>query len=484
MNGEQQMAYNYPFPCSPFKTINYDNMKKFLFGQIVLIALFNQTLLQAQDNVVDEVIWVVGDEAILRSDVENWRLQAQMQGQRINGDPYCIIPEQMAIQKLYLHQAKLDSIEAPENQVLQRVEAQINYAINQVGGSKEKLEEYLHKPISVIREEWKQDFREQSMVQTMQHKLVEKIKVTPAEVRTFFNRIPKDSLPYIPMNVEVQIITLEPVVSLDEIDDIKKRLREYTDQVTSGQREFSSLARIWSEDEESAKRGGELGFLGKGALLPEFATVAFDLNDPKKVSRIVETEYGFHIIQLIEKRGDRINVRHLLLRPKISKEELNKARLKLDSIQMDIIANKFTFEEAATYLSQDKETRNNKGLMVNQNPSAYSNRTGTSRFEMEELPPEIARAIYNMNIGDISPAFTMINSKQKNVVAIVKLKSKIEGHKADLSEDFQALKSMVEEEKREAILNKWLDNKIKETYVRIDEKWKNCDFQMKGWSVE
>jgi peptidyl-prolyl cis-trans isomerase SurA len=313
--------------------------------------------------------------------------------------------------------------------------------------------------------------------------LVENVKVTPGEVRTFFNRIPKDSLPYIPTTVEVEIITLEPVISLAEIDDIKKRLREYTEQVTSGKREFSTLARMWSEDLESAKRGGELGFVGKGTLLPEFATVAFELNDPKRVSRIVETEYGFHIIQLIEKRGDRINVRHILLKPKVSREELEEARLKLDSIRTDIINNKFSFEEAATYLSHDKDTRNNKGLMVNQTQS-YSDRVGTSHFEMDELPPEIAKMVYNLNVGDISPVFTMVNSKQKNVVAVIKLKSKTEGHKADLSEDFQALKSMVESEKEETLLNKWLDNKRRETYVRINENWKNCDFLMKGWNIE
>ncbi|MDR2057671.1 MAG: peptidylprolyl isomerase [Dysgonamonadaceae bacterium] len=457
-------------------------MKKF-FPALISLIIFAQLCTQAQDNVIDEVIWIVGDDAILRSDVENWRLQMQIGNQRLKGDPYCIIPEQLAIQKLYLHQAKLDSIEISENQVAMEVESRINNAINQVG-SKEKLEEYLTKPISSIREIWKQTVREQALVNEMQKKLVGSIKVTPSEVRSFFNRIPQDSLPYIPTTVEVEIITLEPLVSLAEIDDIKKRLREYTEQVTSGQREFSTLARLWSEDIESARRGGELGFLGKGSLLPEFATVAFELNDPKKVSRIVETEYGYHIIQLIEKRGDRINVRHLLLRPKVSKEELEEARHQLDSVRTDIVNAKFTFEEAATYLSHDKDTRNNKGLMVNQNQSSSSNRSGTSRFEMDELPPEISRVIYNMKVGDISPVFTMINSKQKNVVAIVKLKSKIEGHKADLSEDFQELKAMVQVEKEEALINEWVSNKIKETYVRINENWKNCDFQMKNWINE
>jgi peptidyl-prolyl cis-trans isomerase SurA len=439
--------------------------------------------MQAQDNVIDEVIWVVGDDAILRSDVENMRLQMQLENQHLTGDPYCTIPEQMAVQKLYLHQAKLDSVDIPESQVFQNVERRINYAISQVG-SKEKLEEYLGKPVSAIREEWRQMTKEQEMVRSMQQKLVGSIKITPSEVRTFYNRIPQDSLPFIPTTVETQIITLEPIIALEEIDDIKRKLRDYTEQVTSGKREFSTLARLYSEDTESAKRGGELGFVGKGTLVPEFAAVAFELNDPKKVSRIVETEYGYHIIQLVEKRGDRINVRHILLKPKVTKEELETASVKLDSIRTDIVNGKFTFEEAATYLSNDKKTRNNKGLLVNQGTDIYTERSGTSRFEMAELPAEIAKTIYGMQVGEISSPFTMINADQKEVVAIVKLKSKSEGHKASLTEDFQALKGMVEQEKQEQILEKWLAKKQKETYIRINDNWKNCDFQTKGWIVE
>jgi len=456
-----------------------------VFSLIIgLIALSGLTSMQAQDNIIDEVIWVVGDNAILRSDVENTILQMQFEDQKIEGDPYCTIPEQMAIQKLYLHQAKLDSVDVSDSEAFALVERQINQSISRAG-SKEKLEEYLGKPVSAIREEWRQTVREQKMVQLMQQKLVGTVKVTPGEVRAFYNRIPQDSLPFIPTTVEVQVITKEPTISLEETDDIKRRLREYTEQVTSGQREFSTLARLWSEDVVTAKNGGEMGFQGKGTFVPEFAAAAFDLNDPKKVSRIVETEYGFHIIQLIEKRGDRINARHILLKPKVSKEELEDARLKLDSIRTDIIDEKFTFEEAATYLSQDKDTRNNKGLMVNQGKDRYyTDRIGTSRFQMEELPAEIARAINNLQVGDVSKPFTLINSKQKEVTAIVKLKSRTEGHKASLSEDFQSLKSMVEEEKREQLLEKWITQKQKETYIRINENWKNCDFQIKGWIAE
>jgi peptidyl-prolyl cis-trans isomerase SurA len=447
---------------------------------LLIISLFAFLGMQAQNsNVIDEVIWVIGDDAILLSEVEQTRLQMQMENQHLSGDPYCIIPEQMAVHKLFLHQAKLDSISISDSHVYQRVEVQINFIVNQLG-SIEKLEEYFQKTINAYREELRNHFRDQYTVQQMQAELVKDIKITPSDVRTFFNRIPQDSLPYIETTVEVQVVTLEPIPSLEEVDEIKRKLREYTDLVTSGQRDFSSLARSFSADKGTAIKGGEYGFTGKGTLTPEFAAAAFDLNDPKRISRITETEFGFHIIQLIEKRGDRINFRHILLKPFISKEELNAATSKLDSIRNDIVeAKKFTFEEAATWLSHDKDTRNNKGLMVNSNEN--SDRGGTSRFEMAELPPEMGKVVYGMKVGDISKPFVMINSKGKEVAVIVKLKSRIDGHKASLAEDFQALRTMVEAEKREQVLDKWIAKKQKETYIRINDNWKNCDFERDGW---
>ncbi|MDR1610060.1 MAG: peptidylprolyl isomerase [Candidatus Symbiothrix sp.] len=453
-------------------------MRKFLL--LVLITLSNLLALQAQSNVIDQVIWVIGDDAILLSDVENTRLHMEMERQRISGDPYCVIPEQMAIQKLFLHQAKLDSIDIPDSRVYQEVEAQINYAVSQIG-SQEKLEEYLHESINAYREELRKNIKEKYIVREVQSNLVKNLKITPAEVRAFFNKIPQDSLPYIETTVEVEILTIEPTVSLAEIDNIKERLRDYTEEVTNGKKQFSTLARLYSQDKVSAERGGELGFLGKGSLDPDFAAVAFELNDPKRISRVIKSEYGYHIIQLIEKRGDRINVRHILLKPEISAEELAEATQKLDSIRNDITGGKFTFEEAVPYLSSDKDTRNNQGLMVNNNGENYSDRIGTSRFEMSELPPEIGKVVYTMKIGDISQPFTMINSKGQQIAAIVKLKSRTEGHKANLSEDFQALRSMVEAEKHQQIIDKWIAKKQKETYIRINDNWKNCDFEKDGW---
>ncbi|MDR0538423.1 MAG: peptidylprolyl isomerase [Tannerellaceae bacterium] len=450
-------------------------MKNILIIGFLICSLFPAA---SQDNVIDEVVWVVGDESILLSDIENQRMMMQSQGQRFDGDPYCFIPEQVAIQKLYLNQAKLDSVVINETSVIQELDRRMNIFINRIG-SREKLEEYFNQKYSQIREMQKETVREEMTVQRMQQQLIGEIKLTPADIRKFYNQILKDSLPNIPATVEIQIITYEPKIPFEETDAIKSRLRDFTEQVNSGKMTFSSLARLYSEDKGSAVRGGELGFQPKGSWLPEFATAAFNLNDSRRVSNIVETEYGFHIIQLIEKRGDRVNCRHILLRPKVSEKELNEAMIKMDSLYVDLNVGKFTFDEAATYVSYDKDTRNNKGLMVNQNYE--SNYVNTPKFELGELPQEIGKIVYDMKVGEISKPFTMITDKQKEVVAIIKLRAKTEAHKANMTDDYQMLKGMVEARKREELLKDWITKKQKSTYIRISEKWRNCDFQFPGW---
>ena len=446
----------------------------------LLLMLFAAVSVYGQDNVIDEVVWVVGDEAILKSDVESERLNAQYEGRKFDGDPYCIIPEQLAVQKLFLHQAAIDSIEVSEQEVIGQVERRTNWLIEQVGGSKEKLEEYYNKTSTQIREMLRENIRDGLTVQKMQQHIVGEIKIPPAEVRRYFKDLPQDSIPFVPTQVEVQIVTLEPKIPLEEVERVKKTLRDYTDGINSGKMSFATYARFYSEDPGTARRGGELGFMGKGELVPEYANVAFNLQDPNKVSKIVETEFGFHIIQLIEKRGDRINTRHILLKPKVEEKDLEAALVRLDSIADDIRNQKFTFDDAATYISQDKDTKNNHGLMANKN-------TGTARFEMQDLAQvsqEVAKMVENMNVGEISRAFTMINDKGKEVCAIVKLKSRINGHKATISEDYQRLKAIVMEKRSEDKLEKWIKEKQKHTYVRINEKWQKCDFKYPGWIKE
>ena len=439
----------------------------------LIISLFICLAVHAQ-GVIDEVIWVVGDEAILRSEVEEERLRAQYEGQQIPGDPYCVIPEQIAVQKLFLHQAELDSIEANESSVSHQVDMRLNYYISQIG-SKEKLEEYFRKPSSEIREEMMVSVRNQMIIQQMQQKLTSNIKPTPADIRRYYNSLPMDSIPMMPAQVEVQILSFEPPVPVEETERIKQRLREFTERVQNGSADFSMLARLYSEDTESAKRGGELGFVGKGQLVSEFADVAFNLNDPKRVSRIVHTEYGYHIIQLIEKKGERINCRHILLRPRISATDKVRAIERLDTIRRHIVADSISFEQAVLLFSQDKNTVMNGGLMINPN-------TGGSRFEYQDLAPEIAKQIYAMKEGDVSQPFVMMDqTKNREVCAIVRLKKKTDVHRANMTDDFQAIKSMLEQKMSAELLNDWILKKQKTTYVQIDPEWQGCDFQYPGW---
>ena len=430
----------------------------------------------AQDNVIDEVVWVVGDEAILKSDVENMRRAMIESGQRIDGDPYAIIPEQLAVQKLFLHQAAIDSIDTQvtDTQVLSEVDKEINKRISSIG-SQEKLEQYLGKTIKQQRDELREQIRDQIIVQLTQQSIIGDIKLTPSEVRKRYEKLSEDEIPYVPTEVEVQIITQQPEVPQEEIDYVKEKLRDITERIQSGETTFAVQALINSKD-GSAMNGGELPFYGKAEMVPEFAAVAFSLTDPNKISKIVETEFGYHIMQLIEKRGDRVKVRHILMKPTIPQENINATLSRLDSIADDIRNEKFTFDQAATALSMDKDTRANFGIMSNPN-------TLGSRFEMQELPQEVAKAVYPLNVGEISKPFTMVDQKTgKEVCAIVKLKTKVNGHKATVQDDFQTLKDMMVAELSEEKLQKWIVEKQKTTYIRINDNWKKKDeFKYPGW---
>lgn len=453
-------------------------MKNLKFRAFSIAALFLVAVTgfaQEVDNVIDEVIWIVGDEAILRSEVESERKRMLYQGEKMEGDPYGLIPEQMAIQKLFINQAVLDSIEVSDEQVEAQVEQQLNLYIQQAG-SKEKLEEYLEKSISEIRQEWRTQSKNQGIVQEMQRHLTEDVAPTPSEVRHYYEHLPKDSIPYISTQVEVQIIALQPKISQQTIDGIKNRLRDYTQRVTSGESSFSMLAVMYSEDPGSAPLGGELGFKGRGSFVPEFSAAAFQLTDPNKVSKIVETEFGYHIIQLIERRGDRANFRHILLTPKVSSKELTESRNVLDTVRMDIDSAKITFEDAARWVSSDKSTRNSQGLMT-------SERTGTARQFMDELPAEVARVVDKLKVGEVSKPFNMKDPKTgRDQVAIVRLKNRIDAHKATYYDDYQTLKEQYEGVLRERIIEQFIREKQKETYVKIKAGWEKYDFKYPGWT--
>ena len=442
-------------------------------------------------SIVDEVVWVVGDEPILKSDIEVTRIQAAMEGVRWSGNPDCAIPEQIAVQKLFLHQAAIDSIDKDitENDIAAEIEERIEYMIQQTG-SREKLEEYRRQSISQIRQSMHDDLRDQLLIQRMKQKLVQDLTVTPAEVRRYFKEMPEDSVPFVPTEVEVQLITLTPRIAPEEINRVKEELRGYTDRINNGDMTFATLARLYSEDPGSSRLGGELDYEGRVTFDPAFAAVAFNLTDPTKVSKIVESEFGFHIIQLIDKRGDKVKVRHILRKPVVSDSAINVTLTRLDSIAADVragqpplplrgqLTEKWTFEDAVAFFSDDKDTRNNHGLMANR--TEYG-QLKSSRFQMQELPTEVARAVDTLQIGEISAPFQMIDKRGKTVCAVAKLKNRIPGHRATVTEDFQVLKDVVMDKRRTDFLHDWVVNKIKTTYVRLNDQYHDCQFEYEGW---
>ena len=407
--------------------------------------------------------------------MEEARISAELSGQPVT-NPYCTIPEQLAVRKLFLHQAAIDSVTVSEGDIIRGVDARINEYIS-VYGSREAVEQAAQKSIRQLRETFKRMYREENMVEEVKSNLTSKISATPAEVREFFKNTPTDSLPFIPTQVEVQIITSQPKVSRQEVERVEARLRDFAQSVNSGESDFSTLAKLYSED-GSARMGGELGYTGRNMWVPEFANVAFSLNDPKKVSKIVRTEFGFHIIQLIDKRGDKVNVRHILLKPQIEEAEFERGIARLDSIADDIRAERFTFDAAAYALSDDKDTRNNHGLMAN---VIQETRTISSRFQMKDLPQDVAKVVDTLQVGQVSRAFRMTNQKGQTVCAIVRLKSRIDGHHANMTEDFQVLRDQVIAKRREEKINNWIKEKVNSTYVRISPDWRNCDFKYEGW---
>lgn len=432
-------------------------------------------------SIADQVVWMVGDEPILLSDIEYQKLILRSEGQGIEGDLDCIIPERIAIQKLFLNQAKIDSIEANETQVNRMVEMWIQNAISQLG-SKEKLEEYFNKKISQIREEQAVQMRNEEIVRAMQQKIAQGIQVSPSEISTFYKSIPQDSLPFIPKTVEVEVIALQPQIPLTEIDRVKSVLRSYADDINEGKREFSTIARLYSEDKRTALQGGEYGFVGKVSLDPTFATAVFNLSDKTRVSPIIKTDEGYHIAQLIEKRGDLVNFRHILVRPVIDEAALSAATKRMDSIAQLIEEGKLAFDQAAALYSEDKNTYNNGGLMINS--SNESDFAGSSSFRYEDLPQDIAKIAHELKVGQVSKPFTMRTEKGLEQVAIIRLKEEHPEHIANMNTDFRTIKEMALAKKRSKVIDEWIRTKQKATHIYINEAYRNCTFQYPGWVHE
>lgn len=426
-----------------------------------------------RDNVFDEVVWVVGDEAILKSDVEFMRMSYEYNKIPINGDPYTVIPEELAIRKLFLHQAQLDSIEVSENMVKPNVDAYIESMIEEAG-SEENLVKIRQQSIKQLRADLIQKQMEEYLISEVRKKIVENSTVTPAEVRRYVKNLPLDSLPIVPTQVEIQIVSEVPRVAPEEIARVKSKLVELAARVNNGE-SFALLARLNSVD-GSRKDGGELGFMSKGELVKEFADVAFSLTDPKTVSKIVKTEFGYHIIQLIERKGDKVNCRHILMKPNTTDAEIMNTINRLDSVANLVRTNVIDFDKAVLDFSDDSDSRNNRGLLTIRR-SKYEI---ASRIEMNELHrayQDIAKKVETMKVGDVSDAFLTFNNKGMEIGAIIKLKNRIPEHRADITADFQLLSDIVINKHNEELVNKWIQEKIKTTYIKIKDKWKRDGYQ-------
>lgn len=450
--------------------LNYMRTKTFI---LTILSVFAVSTAFAKGKVIDQVMWVIGNEPVLQSEIETEILRHKYEKINIEGEPRCVIAEQIALQKLFIAQAKIDSVTVSENVVEQQVDARIKFFIQRIG-SREKLEEYFGKPVDKIKEEMRRSVHDQMLVQEMQSTITGASKITPADVTRFYNKMPKDSIPNVPEQVEVQIIAVVPEVTATETERIKSKLREFKEQVESGSSQFSTLAILYSEDRGSAMQGGELGFMTKGKLVPEFANVAFSLYDPTKVSRIVESEFGFHIIQLIERKNDQVNCRHILMIPKVDPKQKAISMHKLDSLASEIRNNEISFSDAAMRYSEDKETRENGGLMINS--ENFSN-----KIQIQQLPGEIAKVVYGLSVGEISKPFTYTTPAGKEMVCIVKLKDKSPAHKASPETDFDLLKNIITSRSNKELIDKWIVEKQKETFIHINPEYRDCDFTYPGW---
>lgn len=437
---------------------------------LLFAAFFLTGVLRAQDDVklIDGIIGIVGDEIILRSDLENQKIQASAQGVSYGKNADCVVMEDLLYEKLLLHQGGVDSVEVTEAQIQNELDKRINHFIDQIG-SREKLEEYYGKSISEIKDEFYDVLEKQMVVQQMQRKITGDVKVTPSQVRDYFNSLPVDSLPLINAMVEVGHIVNYPPENLEETRRVKNKLREYREQIISGEKDFATIAVLYSEDPGSAVKGGELGLVNRGTMVPEFDAVGLALAEGE-MSDVFETEYGFHIMQLIERRGEKYNARHILLKPRVSQSDLNKAKEELKEVRRHIQTDSLTFAEAAVLHSDDKSSKNQNGNIVNQ-------QTGSTRFEMSELDPQIFLTIDTMEVGEVSKPAYMQTKDGRKAYRLIELRKRTEPHRANLKDDYQIIQEAARSQFSGEAINEWITRRVSVTYIEVTDEFSSCPFE-------
>jgi peptidyl-prolyl cis-trans isomerase SurA len=443
-----------------------------LIRNFILVGFLLLGNLTFSQQVIDQIIAVVGDETILKSEIEAQVIQMKSQGYVSDIDLNCEVLEEMLFQKLLLKQAINDSIDVTVAEVDNELNRRLGVFINQLG-SEQRLEEYYGKSILDIKTEFRTMIKEQLLTQRMQQELTMNVKITPSEVKSYFKRIPEDSLPELPSSYQLQQIVIYPKISKEEKEKCLTRINQYRERILSGD-DFSTLAVLYSDDPGSSPQGGELGFVSRTDLVPEFASAAFNLQNPDDVSRVVETEFGYHILQLIEKKGNLVNVRHILVTPKTDRESENMAKLELENIRIKLMADSIQFETAASEYSEDEMSANSGGNMVNQ-------MTGESWFDESELDPLASSVIRQMSTGEVSKVIKTRDYRGKTVYKIYKLKRKVERHIANINDDYTYFQNLALEEKKADEIKDWIEKSLESTYVRIDSSYLNCRFKYADW---
>lgn len=447
-------------------------MKTILFTSFILTVALLGTTVKAQDKVVDQIVAIVGGNVILKSEIERMHIEQQAQGITTEGDMKCEILENYLIDKLLVAEAELDTlIEVTPSQVNQRMDQQMAMYISYMG-SESAVEKYFKKSIVEIKSEMKEGIRNSLLSQQMREKIVQDVTVTPSEVRYNYRNLKEDELPTIPTQYEYSQITFQPKVQVDEENRVKSKLREIKKRIEDGS-SFATMAVLYSEG-PSAKDGGVIGYMGRAELDPAYAAVAFNLKGDK-VSNVVKSAFGYHIIQLVDRKGDKVNTRHILMKPKVMIEAKEEASSRLDSLANMIRNKEISFEEAAAIFSFDKNSRNNAGIVIN--PMTMS-----SKFAVEDLDPDISKIITTMNVNEVSESFESLDREsQQPVYKIIKVLKKTETHKANLQNDYQQLAELYLATKKEMVFNEWIDTQQSETYIRIDVTYANCNFNFNNW---
>ncbi len=439
---------------------------------VLIVLIIWPSIVFPQDKIVDQIVAVVGGNIILKSDIERMAIEQQAQGITTEGDMKCEILENFLVDKLLVAEAELDTlIEVTPSQVNQQMDRQMAMYTAYLGSEK-AVEEYFKKPIMDIKADMRDGIRNQLLSQQMREKITKDVTVTPSEVRAYYRSLNENEIPVIPTQYEYAQITIQPQIDLEEDNRIKAKLREIKKKIEDGS-SFATMAVLYSED-GSAKDGGVIGYMGRAELDPAYAAAAFNLKDDK-ISNVVRSVFGYHIIQLVDKKGEKVNTRHILIKPKVSVEAREKAYNALDSLANMIRRNELKFEEAAAVFSSDKNSKNNAGLVIN--PETMS-----SRFAAEDLDPDVSKVITKMHINEISAPFQTIDREsQQMVYKIVKLTRKLDSHRADLQNDYQKLSEDFLRKKKEQVFNEWVKTQQLKNYIRIADTYANCNFNFTNW---